>query len=54
MFRQRSIFGLLVAAVLGGAAICAADGNAPALEETLAWLKKLPTMSRSAIGPPGW
>ncbi len=29
----------------------AGDNPTPTLEDTLAWLKKMPTMSRSAIGP---
>lgn len=43
-----SIVGLLL--VGGAGQIRGDDSNRPTREETLAWLKKMPTMSRSAIG----
>jgi len=52
MRRQQWILTLLVGAMLGGSTAYAQVGDkGPTLEDTLTWLKKLPTMSRSAIGP---
>lgn len=50
---HRLFLGLLAAVVLrGGASLAHTDDTqVPPLEETLAWLKKMPTMSRSAISP---
>jgi hypothetical protein len=44
--------GLLLGPIFGlGMTFAAGDNPTPTLEDTLAWLKKMPTMSRSAIGP---
>jgi hypothetical protein len=53
MSRHRLILGLLVAAFVssGPSPTHGADNGVPSLEETLAWLKRMPTMSRSAVGP---
>jgi hypothetical protein len=53
MSRHRLILCGLVAAFLSSSPnrAHAGDDKVPALEETLAWLKRMPTMSRSATGP---
>jgi Leucine Rich repeat len=49
--RRSRLLGLLIGIALAAASARSEGQTAPMLNETLAWLQKLPTMSRSAIGP---